>query len=139
MLHSGTETILLVEDEQSVRAVASEILQSSGYTVIEARGGEEELRDFEKCGSGIDLLLTDVVMPRMKGPELAGRLVDADPELKVIYMSGYNEETILGRKVAGNASVLIQKPFSPQTLARKVREVLDGAASEASRHTPLGD
>jgi signal transduction histidine kinase len=130
-LDAGTETILLVEDEQSVRAVASEILQASGYTVIEARDGEEALRDFERQPEEIDLLLTDVVMPRMKGPELAERLVTAQPRLKVIFMSGYNEESILGRRIGGDGSILIQKPFSPLTLARKVREVLDREAVPA--------
>ena len=131
--HAGTETILLVEDEQSVRAVTSEILQSNGYKVIESRDGEEALLDFKRHRGQIDLLLTDVVMPRMKGPDLAGRLVDAQPKLKVIYMSGYNEESILGRRIGEDGSVLIQKPFSPQTLARKVRQVLDGA--DASGNT----
>ncbi|MCP3997356.1 MAG: response regulator [bacterium] len=127
--HSGTETILLVEDEQSVRAVTSEILQSNGYKVIESRDGKEALRDFEFHRGTIDMLLTDVVMPRMKGPELASRLLGAQPKLKVIYMSGYNEEGILGQRIGEDGSVLIQKPFSPQTLARKVREVLDGGDS----------
>ncbi len=123
--HAGSETILLVEDEQSVRAVTSEILQSNGYKVIESRDGEEALHDFKRHHGPIDLLLTDVIMPRMKGPELASRLIDTQPRLKVIYMSGYNEEAILGQRLGKVGSVLIQKPFSPQTLARRVRQVLD--------------
>ena len=136
--HAGTETILLVEDEQSVRAVASEILQSNGYSVIESRDGEEALRSFGRHRGPIDLLLTDVVMPRMKGPELAARLAEAQPELKVIYMSGYNEESYLGRRIGEEGSMLIQKPFSPQNLARKVREVLDGKAAPAQRTAGSG-
>lgn len=129
--HAGNETILLVEDEQSVRAVTSEILQSNGYTVIESRDGVEALRDFERHGSTIDLLLTDVVMPRMRGPELADRLLDLQPELMVIYMSGYHEEAYLGQGVGGEGATLIQKPFSPESLARRIREALDSKETRA--------
>jgi len=124
-LHAGTETVLIVEDEQSVRAVTSEILQSNGYKVIEARDGHEAIAEFKRHRGAIDLLLTDVVMPHMKGPELANRLLSLEPKLRVIYMSGYNEEAILGRRFGEGGSVLIHKPFSPQTLAGKVRDVLD--------------
>jgi signal transduction histidine kinase len=124
-IHLGTETVLLVEDEESVRAVTCEILQSNGYTVIEAPDGLRAIDEFNRYQGGIDLLLTDVVMPHMKGPELAKRLLRLEPRLKVMYMSGYNEEAILGRSFGKGSSVLIHKPFSPQTLARKVRDVLD--------------
>jgi signal transduction histidine kinase/CheY-like chemotaxis protein len=123
--HGGSETILLVEDEQSVRAVAYEILRSSGYEVIQARDGVEALEDFTRGGRKIDLLLTDVVMPHMKGTVLARRLLEIDPRLRVVYMSGYNEESILGRRIGEGGSILIQKPFSPQELTRKIRLVLD--------------
>jgi signal transduction histidine kinase len=125
-LNVGTETVLLVEDEESVRAVTSEILQSNGYKVIEAQDGQQAIRVFKRHRGVIDLLLTDVVMPHMKGPELASHLVQLEPGLKVIYMSGYNEEAILGQRFGEGESVLIHKPFSPQTLAGKVRHVLDG-------------
>ncbi len=124
----GTETILLVEDEQSVRAVTREILRSSGYEVISARNGLEALEKIDEHPRPIDLLLTDVVMPKMKGPELAQSVLDRFPGIKIIYMSGYNEESILGRRIGEDGSILIQKPFTPQDLSRRVREVLDGRA-----------
>lgn len=130
-LHRGSETVLLVEDEESVRAVTSEILQTNGYKVIEARDGERAIAEFKRHRGVIDLLLTDVVMPHMKGPELANHLVRLEPKLKVIYMSGYNEEAILGQRFGEGGSVLIHKPFSPQTLAGKVRDVLDKRATSA--------
>lgn len=123
--HVGSETILLVEDEKSVRAVTHEILSSNGYEVIQARDGLEALEDFARGGRKVDLLLTDVVMPHMKGTVLARRLLELDPGLRVVYMSGYNEESILGRRIGEGGSILIQKPFSPQELTRKIRQVLD--------------
>ncbi|MEM1182354.1 MAG: ATP-binding protein [Acidobacteriota bacterium] len=118
---TGDETILVVEDEESVRTVAVEILRTKGYRVLAADSGPSAL-DVARAEAGrIDLLLTDVVMPQMKGTELASRMIEALPSLKVLYMSGYNEESILGE--AGD--LLIQKPFSPRVLARRVREMLD--------------
>ena len=123
----GTETILLVEDEASVREVTSEILRSNGYQVIVAEDGEEAIAHFESAPREIDLLLTDVVMPQMKGPELARRLQERAPNLRVVYMSGYNEESILGKRIGEEGSILIQKPFSPNQLASRIRDVLDAA------------
>ena len=123
----GTETILLVEDEASVREVTSEILRSNGYQVIVAEDGEEAIAHFESAPRAIDLLLTDVVMPQMKGPELARRLQERAPNLRVVYMSGYNEESILGKRIGEEGSILIQKPFSPNQLASRIRDVLDSA------------
>ena len=120
----GSEHILLVEDEDSVRAVTSEILTSDGYQVVEARNGEEALACFERRGP-FDLLLTDVVMPHMKGTELARRLLEQQPRLRVVYMSGYNEESFLGRRIGEGDFPLIQKPFSTQELIRRVRLALD--------------
>ena len=134
---SGTEVILLVEDEESVREVTSEILRSSGYEVLVAASGEEALVVFRGYTGRIDLLLTDVVMPHMKGTELARRLLIEEPDLKIVYMSGYNEESILGRRIGEEGSILIQKPFSPHQLSSRVREVLDeGAATPESETTP---
>ncbi len=130
---AGTETVLLVEDEGSVRAVAGEILQANGYTVIEAPDGPEALQEFEDHEVDIDLLLTDVVMPKMKGPELADRLRKIKPQLKILFMSGYHEESLLRRQIGDRSSVLIQKPFTPRILARKVREVLDSKEGAHSR------
>ncbi|MCP4663512.1 MAG: response regulator [bacterium] len=121
----GSETILVAEDEDSLRSVTSEILTGKGYTVLEARSGGEALSVSEAHGGEIDLLLTDVVMPLMRGPALAERLLGSRPQLKVVYMSGFRGDAIRGRGLDKPGTVLIRKPFLPQTLARKVREVLD--------------
>lgn len=121
----GTETILLVEDEDSVRAVAREILSANGYRVIEATNGQEALDRVRTFEGPLDLLLTDVIMPVMKGTELARRLSVERPGLKIVFMSGYNEESIFGGRDANEPAVLIQKPFAPQDLLRRVREVLE--------------
>ena len=132
----GSETILLVEDEESVRAVTSEILTSNGYEVVQASNGDEALEEFAHRGDEVDLLLTDVVMPHMKGTELARRLLESKSGLKVIYMSGYNEESILGRRIGEEGSTLIQKPFAPQDLTRRIRETLDQDSQPASEKIP---
>ena len=121
----GSETILVVEDEESVRTVACEILESNGYRVLQAANGIEALEGFGGLETSVDLLLTDVIMPQMKGPELARQMTTLRPEMKVVYMSGYNEESMLGKRLGEDGTALIQKPFSPQGLARRVREVLD--------------
>ena len=122
----GDETILVVEDEDSVRMVACEILESKGYRVLRAAGGSEALALFKSHKSNIDLLLTDVIMPHMKGPELAARLLSLRPEMKVVFMSGYNEESILGKRLGEDGTRLIQKPFTPNGLAKQIRQALDG-------------
>ncbi|MEM8997051.1 MAG: ATP-binding protein, partial [Acidobacteriota bacterium] len=118
---TGDETILVVEDEESVRTVAVEILRTRGYEVLAAESGPAALDLVRNRDGRIDLLLTDVVMPQMKGTDLASRLVGVLPSLKVLYMSGYHEESVL----EGSEDLLIQKPFSPRGLARRVRSVLD--------------
>jgi CheY-like chemotaxis protein len=120
----GSETVLLVEDQDAIRDLASEFLKDSGYTILEARDGSEALQVAEQHHGEIDLLLTDVVMPRMGGPELAVRLANLHPQMKVIYMSGYAEYAKDNRKPADWEKVILQKPFALDTLARKVREVL---------------
>ena len=121
---SGFETILLVEDEDSVRAITAEILESRGYSVLQANGAQEGLRISSRYEGAIDLLLTDVIMPEMRGPELANLLLERRPETKILFMSGYNEEVIEPINGA-NGLALIQKPFSPEKLARVVRRTLD--------------
>ena len=133
----GAETILVVEDEESVRQVACEILASKGYRVIEAATAAEAMELFEQRQAPIDLLLTDVIMPHMKGPELASRLLTVDPQLRVVFMSGYNEESILGRRIGEEGTLLIQKPFTPNGLARQIRQVLD-LPREAPAFSELG-
>ena len=123
----GNETILLVEDEDQVRAVAHDILARAGYDVIEARNGGEALLICEKHAGAIHLLLSDVVMPQMSGPELAKRLSAARPEMKVLCMSGYTDDSIVRHGVLEARFAFIQKPITPLTLTRKVREVLDAS------------
>jgi two-component system cell cycle sensor histidine kinase/response regulator CckA len=124
----GSETILLVEDEDEVRTVLHQILVSRGYRVLQAGSGEEALVISRLHRGSIHLLLTDVTMPEMKGPELAQRLRGERPLTRVVFMSGYNEELLSD---GGPASpVSMQKPFSPQTLSETVRLVLDAAAGE---------
>ena len=121
----GRETVLLVEDEAMVRKLACVVLMESGYRVLEAGHGEEALRICEERGASIDLLVTDVVMPKMSGKEVADRLVSEDPGMKVLYMSGYTDDAIVRHGVLEAGVAFIEKPFMPEDLSRKVREVLD--------------
>jgi CheY-like chemotaxis protein len=120
----GTETVLLVEDQDEVRQVAQLILRRYGYRVIEARNAGEAWLSCEREGL-IHLLVTDVVMPQMSGPELAARLSKIRPEMKVLYMSGYTEDAISHHGVLDEGISYLQKPLVPEALARRVREVLD--------------
>lgn len=121
----GTETILLVEDDDQVRAAARNILRRSGYVVIEARNGGEALLICEKHPERIHLLLTDVVMPLMSGPELAKRLVAQRANLAVLCMSGYVDDSIAHHGVVESKIAYLQKPITQESLTRRVREVLD--------------
>jgi two-component system cell cycle sensor histidine kinase/response regulator CckA len=121
---SGTETILLAEDATAVRVAARQILERFGYTVLEAANGTDALRAAQN-GVAIDLLLTDVVMPEMSGRELVDRFAKLRPKTKVLFMSGYTDDAIVRHGVLRPGTAYLQKPFSPDTLARKVREVLD--------------
>jgi CheY-like chemotaxis protein len=123
----GSETILVAEDEARLRDLVRQALQREGYTVLVARDGEEALRLAEQCAGPIHLLLTDVVMPGMSGHELAARLAPVRPEIKVVYMSGHTEDAVLRRGVSGHRIAFLQKPFTLDTLARRLREVVDGA------------
>jgi PAS domain S-box-containing protein len=124
MALGGSETVLLVEDEQAVRQLAARVLRQHGYTVLEAASGSEALRVSGEYTGVIDLLLTDVVMPQMGGAVLAERLRDAYPRLKVLFMSGYTDQTIVHHSLLEPGVAFMQKPFAPMLLARKVREVL---------------
>jgi PAS domain S-box-containing protein len=121
----GGETVLLVEDEVSVRLVTREVLLLAGYQVLEASGGEEAVRLCEQHAGPIHLLLTDVVMPVLSGPELAQRLVQMRPEMKVLYMSGYSEDIVTRYGTLEISGAFLQKPFRPAALQDKVREVLE--------------
>lgn len=122
---TGTETILLVEDADGVRAVARRILVRAGYHVLAASGGVEALALVAEHPGTIDLLLTDVVMPGMSGPELAKRLLGQRADLKVLCMSGYTDDSIVRHGVLSAELAFLPKPFTPVSLASKVREVLD--------------
>ncbi|MGH9775979.1 MAG: PAS domain S-box protein [Candidatus Acidiferrales bacterium] len=122
----GSETILLVEDEAGVRALAREYLQSSGYTVLEARNGAEALEIAAKHGSEIHLLLTDVVMQGISGRELAENIQKLRPSAKVLFMSGYTDQAIVHHGILAPDTVLLQKPFTLNALSHKLREILDG-------------
>jgi PAS domain S-box-containing protein len=122
----GTETLLLVEDEDPVRALVRNVLREKGYRILEASRGEEALELAEQYGGPIDLLVTDVVMPQMNGRELARRLANLLPQIKVLYISGYADNAVWYQGGLDSGGAFLQKPFSPEALARKVREVLGG-------------
>jgi len=121
----GSETILLVEDEEVVRQLACEVLRENGYTVIEARHGGEALLACGNHKGPIHLMLTDMIMPEMSGKELAERLASLRPEIKVLFMSGYTDDAIFYQSELDPEIAFLQKPFSLDALTNKVREVLD--------------
>jgi len=123
----GSETVLLVEDEESVRQLVRETLQAKGYKVLEAENGEAALRIAGGHQGSIDMLITDVVMPGMSGRELSKRLCQARSKTKVLYLSGYTEDAIMHQGVFETGTAFLQKPFTLQMLSRKVRDVLRGS------------
>jgi CheY-like chemotaxis protein len=125
-LPRGTETILLVEDDPALREMAATLLRRLGYTVLAAANGIEALSLKQQRDTGyIDLLFTDVVMPHMSGKELADRVQALYPHTKILFTSAYTENAIVHQGVLDKGVALLQKPFTPSTLARKLREVLD--------------
>jgi len=122
----GAETILVVEDNEGIRTLMGEILQMNGYTVLKASGGAEALELAARGEQPIHLTITDVVMPGVDGRELAKRLAIVRPDLKVLFMSGYASDAVLHNGIVEEGTPFLQKPFTPESLARKVRRVLDG-------------
>jgi CheY-like chemotaxis protein len=124
---AGKETVLVVEDERAMRVVVERVLRKAGYTVLAAESGAAALALFNKCDGNVDLLLTDVVMPQMSGRQVAEQLRQIKPTLKVLYMSGYTDETIDRHGVLEPGVQLINKPFEAAELAQRVRLILDDA------------
>jgi CheY-like chemotaxis protein len=132
---TGSETVLVVEDEQGVRSLVCNTLASQGYKVLEAHSSLDAASIMKSYGEPIHLLLTDVVMPQMSGKVLANHMAGLHPETRVLYMSGYTDDAIIRNGILEPNSFLLQKPFSPSGLLQKVREVLDadppGGAQES--------
>jgi two-component system, cell cycle sensor histidine kinase and response regulator CckA len=122
----GTETILVVEDDEMVRGITVRALRALGYRILLAEDGEDALRTVTGHSGHIDVLLTDVAMPRMGGIELAERLIKVNPSLKVLFVSGYAEDELPGKVMLAKNHAFLDKPFTASTLARKLREMLDG-------------
>jgi DNA-binding NtrC family response regulator len=134
-LQRGSETVLLVEDEEVVLKITKLLLEENGYTVLPAGSGEEAIRLFTRYREPIHLLITDVVMPMLSGKDVADQIESVHPETKVLYMSGYTDDAIVHRGIVDADIQFIQKPFTERALTRKIREVLDaetppGEASE---------
>ncbi|MBZ5596868.1 MAG: PAS domain S-box protein [Acidobacteriia bacterium] len=129
----GTETVLLVEDEDGLRTLTRNLLERSGYTVLVAKDGNEGLLTSQQYKPTIHLLLTDVVMPGMGGPALAQQLIRQRPEIKTVYMSGYTGKTVAGHAVLDPGSFFLMKPFTRDGLASKIREALDSVPAAATQ------
>jgi CheY-like chemotaxis protein len=125
----GDETILLVEDDEQVRELTDAILVNCGYTVLVAENASAVAKICEQHRKEIDLLLTDVVMPGISGREVASKVSSRWPDIKVLFMSGYTENSIVHHGVLDTGTHFLAKPFTPTALANKVREVLDGDRS----------
>ena len=121
----GTETILLAEDEDGVRTLITRILDTTGYTILQAHDGEEALAMCRTYQGRIHLLITDVVMPRMSGRQLVELLTPLRPSVRVLYLSGYTDDAVIRHGLVHEDVAFLQKPFTVTALARKVREVLD--------------
>jgi two-component system, cell cycle sensor histidine kinase and response regulator CckA len=122
----GTEYVLLVEDEPEVRRLVEKLLGLRGYRVLSASDPATAIALARRHEAAIDLLLTDVIMPGMNGRELARALATARPRMKVLYMSGYTDAAMTQQGILAPGTAFLSKPFTPEALARKIREVLDG-------------
>ena len=131
MTTEGNETILLVEDNDGMRAMLRTVLEKHGYRVLDAPNGRDALSLCDTVKERIDLVLTDVVMPHMSGREFAARLEAVRPGLTVLYMSGYTDGAIVRHGALEPGIAFLQKPIAPQTLMQKIRELLDGRVGVA--------
>ena len=129
-LPRGTETVLVVEDEDAVRLIVRRVLRDQGYEILEARDGNEALRVCAQKGDAIDLVLSDVIMPGMGGRELSRALAASRPGLPILFMSGYNDDGELAGSGADPGPGVLAKPFTAETLATQVREALDRRPSK---------
>jgi CheY-like chemotaxis protein len=123
----GSETLLIAEDDDVLRALGARVLGSLGYKVLVARTGAEALQIVAEYDGAIDLIATDVVMPGMNGSHLVEKVLEARPGIRVLFMSGYTDDEVMRRGVIDGKTAFLQKPFTPDLLAHKVREVLDGS------------
>ena len=126
--YRGTETILVVDDEESLRAVVGDLLGQLGYNVLSASGGDEAMALAAEYSGKIDLLLSDVIMEPVPGPALAERLTAERPEMKVVFISGYADDSLAPEGVLKPGTVLVHKPFTIKILSAKLREVLERPA-----------
>jgi CheY-like chemotaxis protein len=125
--------LLLAEDEEGVRRLLTHVLERAGYQVLEAANGEEALAIFEKQGAAVDLVLTDMVMPKMSGRELAERVLQIRPDAKVIFMSGYTDDVLIRTGALNPGMSFLQKPLRAATLIAKIRAALDERSLPLSR------
>ena len=129
---SGSETVMLVEDEEAVRRVTEEMLRSAGYTVLAAADGSDALRQIESYPEVVDLLISDVVMPGMSGPQLADRVSKMRPDTRLLFVSGHTQDAIGHHGILDEGLAFLRKPFSMEVLLTKVREVLGGEGQAAT-------
>jgi len=130
-MEQGTQTILVVEDEEMVRGLICEVLRREGYRVVACGDAAEGIEASRRHGPGIDLLLTDVLMPGMNGPEMASRIQEAFPRLRVVFMSGYSEQALARQAQVTASFEYLQKPFTLKSLTQKLAKVLGNAEAQA--------
>ena len=135
-IRGGSETVLVVEDQQQVRSLIRKTLSTSGYVVLEAANGREALQVLDRHTGRVDLVLSDVVMPTMTGPELVERIRSAYPKISVVYMSGYTDETVVLSGVVTSGTPFVQKPFTSQGILKAIRGVLDARADNQRSSSP---
>lgn len=127
----GNETVLLVEDEEIIRRLVARALAANGYAVLPSADGQEALRVLERHGKAVDLLITDVVMPGMSGRELARVIASKNMARRTLFISGFTDDAIIQHGVLEPGLAFMNKPFTPEALLRKMREILDGPADQA--------